>query len=77
MPLCILDSGAYHADLTAEYASITDDLAAVCRCFGRQVLQEVPEDEFLNALPQVRQTAGTGQSSGLSTSISETRRALQ
>ncbi len=75
--LCILDSGAGHADLTAEYASITDDLAAVCRCFGRQVLQEVPEDEFLNALPQVRQTAGDRAVLRALHFYSETRRALQ
>lgn len=56
--LCILDSGAGHADLTAEYASITDELKAVCRCFGKEVLREVPEEAFLNELPQVRQVAG-------------------
>lgn len=56
--MCILDSGADHADLTAEYASITDELSAVCRCFGKQVLREVPEADFLSALPQVRRTVG-------------------
>ncbi len=56
--LCILDSGAGHADLTAEYASITQELKAVCRFFGREVLREVPEDVFLAALPQVRKAAG-------------------
>lgn len=56
--LCILDSGAGHADLTGEYAAITDELRAVCRCFGKEVLREVPEEQFLSALPQVRKTAG-------------------
>ena len=56
--LCILDSGAGHADLTGEYAAITDELKAVCRCFGKEVLREVPEEEFLAALPQVRKAAG-------------------
>ena len=42
--LCILDSGADHADLTSEYASITQELAAVCGCFGKKVLREVPEE---------------------------------
>lgn len=56
--LCILDSGAGHADLTAEYASITDELGAVCRQFGREVLRQVPEEEFLAALPRVRAAAG-------------------
>ena len=56
--LCILNSGAGHADLTAEYAAITDELKAVCRCFGKEVLREVPEDAFLSALPEVRKAAG-------------------
>lgn len=56
--LCILNSGADHADLTAEYASITDELRAVCACFGKNVLREVPEKEFLDGLSQVRQAAG-------------------
>jgi galactokinase len=56
--LCILDSGAGHADLTGEYAAITDELKAVCRFFGKKVLREVPEDDFMAALPQVRHAAG-------------------
>nr|WP_325300516.1 galactokinase family protein [uncultured Dysosmobacter sp.] len=56
--MCILDSGAGHADLTAEYAAITDELKAVCRYFGKEVLREVPEESFLAALPQVRKAAG-------------------
>ena len=56
--LCILDSGAGHADLTGEYAAITDELKAVCRCFGKEVLREVPEADFMAGLPQVRQAAG-------------------
>lgn len=56
--LCILDSGAGHADLTAEYASITDELKAVCHCFGKEVLRDVPEKSFLAHLPQVRKAAG-------------------
>ena len=45
--LCILDSGAGHADLTGEYAAITDELKAVSRHFGKEVLREVPEADFL------------------------------
>ncbi len=56
--LCILDSGADHADLTSEYASITQELAAVCGCFGKKVLREVPEEDFLVNLPKVRAAAG-------------------
>jgi galactokinase len=56
--LCILDSGADHADLTEEYAAITDELRAVCRYFGKEVLREVPENAFMAALPEIRKTAG-------------------
>ena len=56
--LCILNSGAGHADLTGEYAAITDELKAVCRYFGKEVLRQVPREQFLTALPQVRKAAG-------------------
>ncbi len=56
--LCIIDSGADHADLTDEYAAVTRELKAVCACFGKEVLREVPEEDFLAALPQVRRCAG-------------------
>ena len=44
--LCIIDSGADHADLTDEYAAITVELKNVCRIFGKEFLREVDEDEF-------------------------------
>ena len=56
--LCILDSGAGHEDLTGEYSAITEELRAVCRVFGKEVLWEVPEEAFLAGLPQVRKAAG-------------------
>ena len=56
--LCILDSGAGHEDLTGEYSAITEDLRAVCRVFGKEVLREVPEEDFLAKLPHVRKAAG-------------------
>ena len=56
--LCIINSGAGHADLTGEYAAITDELAAVSAHFGKKVLREVPEADFYAALPQLRREAG-------------------
>ena len=56
--LCIIDSGAGHADLTAEYAAVTQELKAVCALFGKEVLRQLPEEEFLAALPKVRAAAG-------------------
>ncbi len=56
--LCIISAGAGHADLTADYASITDDLARVCRVFGREKLRQVPEEEFYASIAQARAAAG-------------------
>ena len=52
--LCILDSGADHADLTDEYAAIPTEMKQVCSLFGKDVLREIPEEAFLAALPSLR-----------------------
>ena len=54
--LCIIDSGADHADLTDEYAAIPAEMKQVCSFFGKEVLRQIPEDEFLAALPKLRGT---------------------
>ena len=56
--LCILDSGADHADLTDEYAAIPTEMQSVCRCFGKEVLRDVSEEEFYVNLPALRKTCG-------------------
>ena len=56
--LCIIDSGADHADLTDEYAAVPAELGAVCAHFGKKVLREVEEEDFYAALPLLRQKAG-------------------
>lgn len=56
--LCIIDSGADHADLTDEYAAVTEELGAVCAHFGKHVLREVPEADFWAALPDLRKECG-------------------
>ncbi len=56
--LCIIDSRASHADLTDEYAAITGELSRVSAHFGKTALREVPEADFLSALPQLRREAG-------------------
>ena len=49
--LCIIDSGADHADLTDEYAAIPAEMKQVCAFFGKQVLRQIPRAEFMKALP--------------------------
>ena len=56
--LCIIDSGADHADLTPEYAAVPGELKEVCAHFGTSVLREVEEDEFYRALPELRAKVG-------------------
>ena len=56
--LCIIDSRADHAELTEEYAAITNELKAVCRLFGKKHLREVDEHEFYARIAEVRRAAG-------------------
>ena len=56
--LFIVDSGADHADLTADYAAIPAELEQVCRVFGAEVLRQVDETEFYRRLQAVRAAAG-------------------
>ena len=56
--LCIVDSGADHADLTDEYAAIPNELRAVCRVFGKEYLREVDEREFFANIAELRRTTG-------------------
>lgn len=54
--LCIIDSGADHADLTDEYAAIPAEMKQVCTFFGKEVLRQIPRDEFMKAIPELRKT---------------------
>ena len=56
--LCIIDTRASHADLTDEYAAITQELKAVCAYFGKEVLTQIPEEEFYAAIPALRTRCG-------------------
>ena len=52
--LCIIDCGADHADLTDEYAAITRELKSLCAYFGKDYLRQIPEFDFMAALPELR-----------------------
>ena len=53
--LCIIDSGADHADLTNEYADITIEMREVANFFGKDFLREVSKDEFMSNLKALRE----------------------
>ena len=56
--LCIIDSGADHADLTDEYAAVPGEIKAVAAYFGKEVLTQINEADFYAAIPQLRKTCG-------------------
>ena len=58
LALCILDSGADHADLTDEYAAIPGECRAVAAVCGGTVLRDVPFETFLAKLPECRRQCG-------------------
>ena len=56
--LCIIDTGADHADLTDEYAAIPGELRKINACFGKDVLRDIDEGDFYVRLPELRKAAG-------------------
>ena len=56
--LCIIDSGADHADLTDEYAAIPGEIKAVAAFFGKEVLTQIDEAEFYANIPALRKACG-------------------
>lgn len=56
--LCIIDSGADHADLTDEYAAVPGEIKAVAQYFGKEVLTQIEEKDFFDAIPQLRKRCG-------------------
>ena len=56
--LCIIDSGADHADLTDEYAAIPGEIKAVAAYFGKEVLTQIDEQDFYAAIPELRKICG-------------------
>ena len=56
--LCIVDTGGNHADLTAEYAAIPEEMRAVAKYFGAQVLSEVSANQVMQAIPALRKACG-------------------
>ena len=56
--LCIIDSGADHADLTDEYAAVPGEIKAVAARFGKEVLTQIDEKDFYAAIPALRKSCG-------------------
>ncbi len=56
--LCIIDSGADHADLTDEYAAIPGEMKQVAAFFGKEVLRDVEFEDFWANLAEIRKKTG-------------------
>lgn len=56
--LCIVDTGGSHADLTGDYAAVRGEMEVAAAVFGKSVLREVDEDEFMKNIALVREKAG-------------------
>ncbi|MBR7179160.1 MAG: galactokinase [Oscillospiraceae bacterium] len=56
--LCIIDSGADHADLTDEYAAVPGEMKAAAAFLGKDVLTQIDEADFYAAIPQIREACG-------------------
>ena len=54
--LCIIDTKASHADLTDEYAAIPGEMKSVAAHFGKDVLTQMEESEFIAAIAALRKT---------------------
>lgn len=52
--LCIIDSGADHADLTDEYSYVTSEMKLIANYFGKDYLREVEKDDFISNLKSIR-----------------------
>ncbi len=44
--LCLTDTGGSHANLTADYAAIREDMEAVAAAYGKKVMRYVNKEEF-------------------------------
>ena len=56
--LCIVNTGGNHADLTDDYASVPAEMKSVAAFFGKSVLREVDEAEFVANLAALRESVG-------------------
>ncbi|MBQ8780045.1 MAG: galactokinase [Oscillospiraceae bacterium] len=56
--LCIVDTKGSHADLTPEYAALPTEMKAAAAVFGKKVLREVDEEEFMAGISAVREKCG-------------------
>ncbi|MBO5106302.1 MAG: galactokinase [Clostridia bacterium] len=56
--LCIINTGGNHADLTSDYAAITEEMRAIANFLGEDFLRDINEDEFFAKISVLREECG-------------------
>lgn len=56
--LIIVQTGKGHADLSEDYSSVPNEMKAVARHFGKEVLADVDEESVIAEIPKIRSEAG-------------------
>ncbi len=56
--ICIIDSGADHADLTDEYTAIPVEMKGVAKLLGKSVLREVDKNDVVQNIAKIRKELG-------------------
>ena len=56
--LCITDTKGSHADLTADYAAVPQEMKEVAAYFGKEVLLEVSMEDILENIAKLREKCG-------------------
>lgn len=52
--LCIVDTHGSHSDLTDDYAAVRGDMEAVANAMGKKVLREISFENFVSAIPDIK-----------------------
>jgi galactokinase len=56
--LCITDTKGSHADLTPDYAAVPAEMKSVAAYFGKEVLNDISEEEVIRSIPELRERLG-------------------
>lgn len=58
LDLVIVNTGKGHADLSAEYSSIPNEMKSVAKYFGKEVLAQVAEEDVIENVKDIRRKCG-------------------
>ena len=56
--LIIVQTGKGHADLSADYSAVPEEMKRVAAFFGKEVLAQISEEDVIAHLPEIRKAAG-------------------